>query len=108
MYPDHQICISILKKHLPEGYDDLSFLCKFYCIRQKVDDDLADTQLISNHIIYCHIFKIYFVIDSPALQVLCKHIIQFIPQTSEAECFFFQFYLTGFDTGHIQDIIDQG
>ena len=107
MDTDHKICHSILKHHLAERNCDFSPAGKLDCIGKEVNDDLADSEFISDHMIYGHILKFDLIVNSLCFQILREHIVEPPAKISEAETLVFKFYLAGLDPGHIQNVIDQ-
>lgn len=107
VHTKHQVCGIILKHHLADGDDDFAAACELYGVRQEVDDDLADTQLVALYAVDGHILKVDLVVDAALLKLLCEHIIQAVAQLTQAERFFLKLDLAGLDARHIQNVVDE-
>ena len=107
MHPHHQIHLTVPEHHLPECHNDLSLRGEFHGVGEEVDNDLTDPQLIADDPVRCHLLKICGVVDAVGVQRFGKHIVQPAAQRPQAEGRLLQLHLSGLDTGHIQNVIDE-
>ena len=84
VYADHHIRYAVPQHHLPEGDNNFTLARKFDRIGQKIDDNLADAQLIAKDVIHGHTVKANLVADAAAVKVFRKHIVQ--PITTSGKC----------------------
>ena len=104
---EHEVRDVILKHHLTERDDDLALARELDSVREEVDDDLADAQLVADDTVDRHILQIDLVADAARLKLLGEHIIQTIAQTAQAEHLVLKLDLSGLDARHIQNVIDE-
>ena len=83
-YADHHIRYAVPQHHLPEGDNNFTLARKFDRIGQKIDDNLADAQLIAKDVIHGHTVKANLVADAAPVKVFRKHIVQ--PITTSGKC----------------------
>ena len=57
VYADHHIRYAVPQHHLPAGDNNFTLARKFDRIEQKIDDNLADAQLIAKDVIHGHTVK---------------------------------------------------
>ena len=107
VHTKHQVCGIILKHHLADGDDDFAAACELYGVRQEVDDDLADAQLVALYAVDGHVLKVDLVVDAALLKLLCEHIVQAVAQLAQAERFFLKLDLAGLDARHLQNVVDE-
>lgn len=84
VYADHYIRYAVPQHHLPEGDNNFTLARKFDRIEQKIDDNLADAQLIAKDVIHGHTVKADLAADAAAVKVFRKHIVQ--PITTSGKC----------------------
>ena len=84
VYADHHIRHAVPQHHLPEGDNNFTLARKFDRIGQKIDDNLADAQLIAKDAIHGHTVKADLVAYAAAVKVFRKHIVQ--PITTSGKC----------------------
>lgn len=84
VYADHHIRYAVPQHHLPEGDNNFTLARKFDRIEQKIDDNLADAQLIAKDVIHGHTVKADLAADAAAVKVFRKHIVQ--PITTSGKC----------------------
>ena len=82
-------------------------LVNFTAFERKFDDGLTDAQLVADHVIDGHIFKAHLVVHAAGFEVLCKHIIKAVGELAQAKRLAFKLHAARFDTGHIQNIVDE-
>ena len=84
VYADHYIRYAVPQHHLPEGDNNFTLARKFDRIGQKIDDNLADAQLIAKDVIHGHTVKADLAADAAAVKVFRKHIAQ--PIATSGKC----------------------
>ena len=84
VYAAHHIRYAVPQHHLPEGDNNFTLARKFDRIEQKIDDNLADAQLIAKDVIHGHTVKADLAADAAAVKVFRKHIVQ--PITTSGKC----------------------
>ena len=84
VYADHHIRYAVPQHHLPAGDNNFTLARKFDRIEQKIDDNLADAQLIAKDVIHGHTVKADLAADAAAVKVFRKHIVQ--PITTSGKC----------------------
>ncbi|CCY98274.1 unknown [Ruminococcus sp. CAG:17] len=105
---DHKMKIISNPVHLPkQNLYRSSRRSKFIGIGNEIDNNLTETHLITNHVFYIKILHLDLPVDTLGFCSTAEHGIQFINQLFQRKGNFFQLNLAAFDSGHIQDIVDQ-
>ena len=107
--PDHQVHLSFDLMHLPEGDAHRpSCRCELHGIGDKINDNLCQTQFVSDHSAHIKILHRDLPTDILRLRRITEHRVKLLRHPKEIKGHCLQFHLPTLDPGHIQDIIDQG
>ena len=84
-----------------------AFRCEFDRIAKDVDQHLLELHVIADIVVIDGALDMAVIMQSLVRALAAEHRVDLFQQFAEREFFIFQSQLSGFDAGHIQDIIDE-